>query len=122
MDEIKPSISVEYSEYATIITFTADKILEQKEILSLGESIMAVVEQADGINLILDFINVKYLSSTVLGLLIRIFKRVNESRGNFRLCNIKPEILKIFKITRLTKVFDIYEDVEAAMAGLSSAD
>ena len=119
MAEIKPRISVEYIKNATVVTFTDEKILEENDIKALQESIMSVIEQAEHINLILDFCNVRFLSSAVLGLLIRISKRVYESGGKLRLCNINPKIHEIFKITRLTKVFDIYKDIESATETLS---
>jgi len=119
MTAIQPNIGVEYSENATIISFTEEKILEEKDINSLQESIMSVIEQTERINLILDFSNVKFLSSAVLGLLIRISKRIYEHDGRLRLCNIDPKIYEIFKITRLTKTFDIYKNVESAIKDLS---
>jgi anti-sigma B factor antagonist len=119
MAEIKPRISVEYARDATIVAFTDEKILEETDIKALQESIMSVIEQAERINLILDFGNVQFLSSAVLGLLIRISKRIYEHGGQLKLCNINPKIYEIFKITRLTKTFDIYKDVESAVEGLS---
>ena len=122
MTEIKPRISVEYAENATIITLADEKILEEKDIRALQESIMSVIEQSGRMNLILDFCNVRFLSSAVLGLLIRISKKIYERDGQLRLCNINPKIHEIFKITRLTKVFDIYQDTESAAEGLSPAN
>ena len=119
MTAIKPGISVEYSENATIMRFTDEKILEEQDIKALQDSIMSVIEQAERINLILDFANVRFLSSAVLGLLIRVSKRIYERNGQLGLCNINPKIYEIFKITRLTKTFDIYNSVESAMEGLS---
>ena len=119
MAAIKPGISVEYAGNATIMSFTDEKILEEKDIQALQESIMSVIEQAERINLILDFGNVRFLSSAVLGLLIRISKRIYERDGQLRLCNINPKIYEIFKITRLTKTFDIYNDIETAIEDLS---
>ena len=121
MEPIKPRISVEYEGSATIVTFTDEKILEEKDIQALQESIMSVIEQAKRINLILDFCNVRFLSSAVLGLLIRISKKVYERDGQLRLCSISPKIYEIFKITRLVKIFDIYQDVESAAESLSKA-
>jgi len=122
MATIQPNIGVEYAENATIVSFTDEKILEEKDINSLQESIMSVIEQTEQINLILDFSNVKFLSSAVLGLLIRISKRIYEHNGRLRLCNIDPKIYEIFKITRLTKTFDIYKNIESATKDLSQAD
>jgi anti-sigma B factor antagonist len=122
MAEIKPRISVEYAENATIVTFVDEKILEEMDIHSLQDSIMSVVEEGGRINLILDFCNVRFLSSAVLGLLMRISKKVYEQEGQLRLCNISPRIYEIFKITRLNKIFDIFEDVQGATESLLSAD
>lgn len=121
MAEIKPKISVEYGENATIVTLADAKILKEEDIRAVQESIMSVIEQAGRINLILDFRNVEFLSSAVLGLLIRISKKIYERDGRLKLCNISPRIHEIFKITRLTKIFDIHADVESAIEGLSTA-
>ena len=122
MTPVKPRISVMFAENATFVTLTDENILEVNDIRALQESIMPVVDQAERINLILDFQNVRFLSSAVLGLLIRISKKIYERNGQLRLCNINPKIHEIFKITRLTKIFDIYQDVESATEGLPTAD
>ena len=119
MEKIKPRISVEYSDEAVIITFTDEKILEDQDIAALQESIISVIGQGQKINLVLNFENVKFLSSAVLGLLIRIVKRVYEQDGWLKLCNINSKIYEVFKITKLTKIFDIYPDLKAALESLS---
>ena len=123
MAAIRPKISVKYAGSATIVSFTDERILEEKDINELQESLMSVIESASAkISLILDFGNVRFLSSAVLGLLIRVSKRIYEQEGQLRLCNINPKICEIFKITRLTKTFDIHTDVESAAEDLSQAD
>ncbi len=123
MAAIKPRISVTYAGNATVVSFTDEKILEEKDIKELQELLMSVIESASGkISLILDFGNVRFLSSAVLGLLIRVSKRIYEQEGQLRLCHINSKIYEIFKITRLTKTFDIYTDVESAAEDLSQAD
>ncbi len=122
MAQVRPRITVEYVDTATIITFEDEKILEEIDIHAIQESIWKVLEQAEGINLVLNFCNVKFLSSAVLGLLIRISKKVYENDGQLKLCSINPKIYKIFKITRLTRIFDIYDTIESATESLAAAD
>lgn len=122
MTSIKPGINVQYAEKATIITFTNEKILEEKDIKALQESIMSVIEQSEKINMILDFSNVIFLSSAVLGLLLRVSKKIYEHSSHLRLCNINPKIYEIFKITRLNKIFEIYPDAESAVENLPALD
>ena len=119
MADIKPNISVQYTDHATILKFTDRKILEDQDIRSLQEAVMSVVDQSEGIRLVLDFGHVEFLSSAVLGLLIRISKRIHEKNGKLRLCHISPKIYEVFRITQLTKVFDIHKDVESAVDSLA---
>lgn len=118
MVPIKPKVNVNYTDSAIILTFTDERILEEKDIQQLQSSVMSVIEQPGAGNIILDFQNVRFLSSSVLGLLIRVSKKVYERQGQLRLCNISPNILEVFRITRLTKVFDIYPDVASATSEL----
>ena len=107
MASIKPRISIEYTNRAAVATFIDEKILEEQDIRALQDSIISVIEQGEKVNLILDFVNVTFLSSAVLGMLIRVSKRVYENDGQLRLCNITPKIYEIFKITRLTRIFGV---------------
>ena len=116
MDQVQPKIGVEYTENATIATLTDEQILDQAEVQALENSIMPLVEEAGAINLVIDFGNVKFLTSAVLGLLIRVSKKIYESGGHLKLCGINPKILEIFKITRLDRIFDIYDDRQDATA------
>ncbi len=119
MDQVQPKIAVEYDKNATIVTLTDERILDESEVQALANSLMPLVEEADGINLVIDFGNVKFLTSAVLGLLIRVSKKVYESGGQLKLCSINPKIFEIFRITRLDRVFDIYEDRLQATQGLN---
>jgi len=119
MPQIRPNIGVEYTEHAAIVVINKEKLLEGGDIRLLEESIMNLIDQGGRINLILDFRNVKFLSSAVLGLLIRIRKRIYDKQGQLRLCNINPRNYEVFEITGLISIFDIYTDLESAKADLS---
>lgn len=112
MDPLKSKIFVQNFPDVTVITFMDEEILSEEYIKELGESIMSAVEQARRQNLVLDFSNVKFLSSSVLGLLIKIHKKICERKGHLKLCNINKDIYKVFEITQLNKVFDISTENE----------
>ncbi len=117
MDQARPKIIAVYEEGVTIATLTDDRILEEPDIQLLESSIRPLIKSAT--DLVLDFSNVVFLSSAVLGLLIRVSKKIYESQGRLRLCSISPKILEIFKITRLDKVFEICEDQTEAIQSLA---
>ena len=118
MDKANPKISVDYFDNATVACLSDERILREHDIAAIERSIMPLIEKKEGINLIINFSNVKFLTSSALGLLICISKRAYENNGTMLLSNIDPKIYQIFKITRLNKVFSIYDTQEDALRSL----
>ena len=56
---------------------------------------------------IFDFSNCDFIDSTGLGALVSIYKKCVEKNGSLKLKSLKPEVDKLFKLTRLDRVFDI---------------
>ncbi|MBL7215162.1 MAG: STAS domain-containing protein [Phycisphaerae bacterium] len=121
MDKTSPNMSIEFRGQVVVATLADEKILDETQLQALQGSFMPLIEQNPGIQLVVDFSNVKFLTSSVLGLLIRISKKVYETEGTLRLCSISRKILEIFKITRLDRIFEIYPDVDEAMVGLKKS-
>ena len=66
--------------------------------------------------LIVNLEKVEFLDSTGLGVLVGGLKRVRAHDGSLDLVCTQERILKIFRITGLTKVFGIHESVDQAIA------
>ena len=60
-------------------------------------------------NFVIDLGGVDFIDSSGLAAFVRLFKRVRIGEGDVKLCCIRPEILKIFELTRLNRVFDIFD-------------
>lgn len=119
---VVPKITIEYTKDATIVTFINKTILEEWDIQTFQELIEPIIKQTNRIKLILDFRDVQLMPSTVLGVLVRINKNINEREGQLRLCNLSPKVYEIFEITRLTKAFEVHPDLESATKSLSTTD
>jgi anti-anti-sigma factor len=107
MEPVESKLKVEHAMETTFVTLQDTHILEENQIKELEESIMPLVEKAGSGKLVLNFANVQFMSSSFLGLLVKIHKRVSEQGGNLALCKVDPSIYKVFEITNLTKVFQI---------------
>ena len=70
--------------------------------------------------LVVNMEKVEFLDSTGLGVLVGGLKRVRAHDGSLDLVCTQERILKIFRITGLTKVFGIHETVDAAIAAKKS--
>jgi anti-sigma B factor antagonist len=68
--------------------------------------------------LVVDLTGVEYLDSTGLGVLIGGLKRARERDGDLKLICDNLRILRIFEITGLTKIFDIYRSEAEALEKL----
>ncbi len=89
-----------------IDVYTAPKLREK--LVSLAES--------GSSHLIVDMEGVEFLDSTGLGVLVGGLKRVRAHEGWIDLVCTQGRILRIFRITGLNKVFNIYETVPDAIA------
>jgi len=72
---------------------------------------------ADGeYHLVVDMAGVDFLDSTGLGVLVGGLKRARSHDGTLQLVCDQEKILKVFRITGLTKVFPIHATLGAALA------
>jgi len=67
-----------------------------------------------GQTVIIDFDKLDFIDSAGLTVLIYIRKKILETRGKFIIINIGDKIRKLIQITRLHRVFEIQESLEAA--------
>lgn len=68
--------------------------------------------------IVVDLTNVEYFDSTALGVLIGGLKRMRERDGNLSLICPNARIRRVFEITGLDKIFDIYNSAEDARTGM----
>lgn len=85
----------------------------------LREKLIELVSEGS-YHLIVDLERVDFLDSTGLGVLVGGLKRVRSHDGSLQLVCTQEKILKIFRITGLTKVFPIHDSVRAAAAATAS--
>jgi len=71
---------------------------------------------AGDVNLVVDLLKVDFIESTGLGALIGGRRRAHGLKGSLTLVCTEDQMLKIFRITGLDKVFAIFDTVEAATA------
>lgn len=76
----------------------------------------SLVEQIEGgcRDIVVDLEGVGFIDSSGLGVLVGGLRRAKESSGSIRLVCSRDNVLKIFRITGLDKVFPIFETIEEA--------
>jgi len=109
-------IEVSKVKDVTVVKFLDRKIIDEAGIQELGLELFALVEQEDHRSILLNFATVEFLSSAALGKLITLDRKVKSHKGKLKMSNIRPEILDVFQITKLNKVFDIRSDEAEAIS------
>lgn len=72
---------------------------------------------SEGFNqVIVNFSDVTFVDSSGLGALVACLRVANQSGGDLRLCCVTQEIRMLLELTRLHKVFEIFESEQDAIS------
>ena len=110
-----PRLKISTEGDVSIVELTDRKILDEVNIGQIGDQLNAIIGQSPKPKLLLDFTAVCHMSSSALGMLITVHKRIREKGGQLRMCNIAPAIYEVFAIMRLTNVFQICQSGDDAL-------
>jgi len=119
MPEQAKRLTVSERDGVTVVSFADKKILDEIGISEIGQHLGSLVAAAGKPKIVLDFARVSHMSSSALGMLITLHKRVREKGGELRLAEIERKIYEVFVITRLNEIFDIHGSVEEAVSSLT---
>ena len=81
-----------------------------------GGPLHGLVDAGGHRKLLLDFAEIRFLSSGALGVLVLLQRKVDEAGGKLALCGLNVDLLDLLRITRLAEQFAIHEDEQEALA------
>ena len=93
-----------------------NRIVDQAMIDEIARTLEKLLNKCEHGKMLLNFEGVKFMGSAMLGKLITLNKRCKDAAVHLKLCSIDPQIMQVFKMTKLDKVFDIYNEEERAVA------
>jgi anti-sigma B factor antagonist len=99
-----------------MVAFKDTKILDDTTLDEIRQEITTLIGKASGPDVLLDFGNVEFMSSAMLGLLGQLHRKITAGHGRLKMCGIRPEIMQVFKLTSLDKLFSIHKDAPTALA------
>ncbi len=70
--------------------------------------------------LALDFDHLDFVSSSAVRILLIAAKALRERRGRFALCNLKPHVSEVFRISGIHRIIDIYGSRGDALAAIDA--
>ena len=118
MPEPKAHLDVSETDGVTVARFTERKMLDEMAIAEIGQELSSLIADRRSPKLVLDFSGVSHMSSSALGMLITLHKRMKDKDGQLRLACIESKIYEVFVITRLNEIFEIHSTVDSAVESL----
>jgi len=91
------------------------KMMDDQSLKTLVRMIEELSPESAVGGVIIDLSRVTILPSLALGLLVQISNTCKAREQKLTLAGLQPQIRKVFTITRLDRVFQIADSVEAAM-------
>jgi anti-sigma B factor antagonist len=66
-------------------------------------------------NILVDLKDVRFIDSSGLGALVSGFKNAISHQGNLKLAGLQPQVKSMFELTRLHRVFEIFNSSEEGL-------
>jgi anti-sigma B factor antagonist len=104
-----------------VVSFRQASIGGIGEVEKIAETLRGLIQDQNVCNMVIDFSNVSFFSSQMLGLLVDIWRRIKDRGGKLLISGINPQLTRVFRITHLDKLFDFYENPEAAVSALRTS-
>ncbi|MFM9963995.1 MAG: STAS domain-containing protein [Planctomycetaceae bacterium] len=103
-----------------VASFTMRMLNDEENIEQLGQELFSLVEQYNWLKLVLDLSNVEYVTSSVLGKLITLHRKLHRSQGKLILFGLTPGVDSILRTAKLLSYFCVAESRDAAIAQMAS--
>jgi anti-anti-sigma factor len=102
----------------TVVTFRDRQILSEAAVQALGQQLLGLAAGSGRRRLVLNFGNVRQLSSAVLGQVVALDRAVRQAGGRLSLCGVRPDLAHLLKVTRLDRYLDLYPSEGEALQSL----
>lgn len=108
-------ISVRQQDETTIIEVTGDIDLYSSP--QVRQTVLETLNQKVAKRVIVNLTGVRYVDSSGVASLVEGLQLSRKSQVRFTLCGLNKAPKQVLELTRLIKVFEIFDNLEAALAG-----
>jgi len=110
-----PRVFVETVGGVTVASFADAELISESVIEEVGEQLTSLAESLEVGRVVLNFREVRLMSSSMLAVLLKFSRKVTAANGRLKMCCIAPHLREVFKITRFDKIFELYDEESAAL-------
>ena len=110
-----PRVFVETIGEVTVASLADADIVAEEVIREVDEQLTGLLDGRGPVQVLLNFREVRSMSSTMLAVLLKFGRRVAGEQGRMKLCCIAPHLFEVFKITRFDRLFEIHDEEMQAL-------
>ena len=89
---------------------------DEENIDPVGQELLTLVDKYECRRIILDLSDVEYMTSAMVGKMIRIHRQMHRDNGKLVLCQLHPTVYEILHTSKLLTYFNVANSVEEAVA------
>jgi anti-sigma B factor antagonist len=106
------------TEKGNVLVVDVEGDLDARVAADLKEGLNGKIDEGNSW-LLINLTEVPYMDSAGLGVLVSGLKNTNRKSGDLRVYGLQPDVKNIFELTRLNKVFQIFDNEETALESFS---
>jgi anti-sigma B factor antagonist len=108
-------MNINQESEGNIVILALEGRLDTLNFALLEKEMKLLIEKSQK-NIVLDCLDLDYVSSSGLRILLKSLKLVDTVQGRFTICSLQPQIVQIFKISGFDHLFEIYPGRKEAVA------
>ena len=111
-----PTLAVTEIDGVTVVAIPNGCMLDGEAIQAVGKKLFDLIDNDHKTKLLLDFADIRFMSSQALGVLITLRRKAERGGTTIVLTAIREKLMRVFEITNLDKMFNFFENREAGLA------
>ena len=100
-------LEVEPTQGGVLARLTDCELLDEDSTPGIKDQLFRLAEGMGPSVMLLDLGEVRFVSSTALGMIVSLHKVLKSQGGRLTLCDVNEHLLELFEVTQLTRLLDI---------------
>ena len=105
-----------------VVELTHRSMENANRLEELGRHLHDLADRQGCRRIILDFANVRFLASSVLGVIVALQQKLEYQEGKLALCGLHKELRQVFKFAQLDTMLTFHETRDDALAAFDTPE
>ena len=113
-------LSVAHTDGIYLVTVNRDQLTDDDNLEQFGQDCNLLIEKYEVTKVVLLLTRVQYMTSSAIGKLITLHRKINRSGGTLVLCELTPDVASTLETARLLTYLTSSPDQASALAMLQT--